>query len=68
MLATDNTVIPYAVGVDIACRMRLSLYDVSPHLLGQKKGLFEDSLWNETAFGMGAKWTGSKKAQHGPGR
>jgi tRNA-splicing ligase RtcB len=64
VLATDNVVIPYAVGVDIACRMRLSLYEVSPHLLGQKKGMFEDALWNETAFGMGAKWTGSKKAQH----
>ena len=64
VLATDNAVIPYAVGVDIACRMRLSLYDVSPHLLGQKKSVFENSLWNETAFGMGAKWTGSKKAQH----
>ena len=64
VLATDNVVIPYAVGVDIACRMRLSLYEVSPHLLGQKKGMFEDALWNETAFGMGAKWTGGKKAQH----
>lgn len=64
VLATDNVVIPYAVGVDIACRMRLSLYEVSPNLLGQKKGMFEDALWNETAFGMGAKWTGSKKAQH----
>ena len=64
VLATDNAVIPYAVGVDIACRMRLSLYEVSPHLLGQKPGMFEDALWNETAFGMGAKWIGSKKAQH----
>jgi tRNA-splicing ligase RtcB len=64
VLATDNAVIPYAVGVDIACRMRLSLYEVSPHLLGQKKGMFEDALWDETAFGMGAKWTGSKRAQH----
>ena len=42
VLATDNVVIPYAVGVDIACRMRLSLYEVSPHLLGQKKGMFEE--------------------------
>jgi tRNA-splicing ligase RtcB (3'-phosphate/5'-hydroxy nucleic acid ligase) len=64
VLATENVVIPYAVGVDIACRMRLSIYEVSPHLLGQKKGTFENSLWNETAFGMGSKWTGSKKAQH----
>lgn len=64
VLATENTVIPYAVGVDIACRMRLSIYDVSPYLLGQKKGLFEKALWDQTAFGMGAKWTGSNKAQH----
>jgi len=64
VLATENVVIPYAVGVDIACRMRLSLYEVSPYLLGQKKKLFEDALWNETAFGMGSKWTGAKKAQH----
>jgi tRNA-splicing ligase RtcB len=64
VLATDNVVIPYAVGVDIACRMRLSIYEVSPHLIGQKKGMFEDALWNETAFGIGAKWTGSKRAQH----
>jgi tRNA-splicing ligase RtcB len=64
VLATDNVVIPYAVGVDIACRMRLSIYEASPILIGQKKGMFEESLWNETAFGMGAKWTGSKRAQH----
>lgn len=64
VLATENTVIPYAVGVDIACRMRLSIYEVSPILVGQKKGMFEESLWNETAFGMGAKWTGSKRASH----
>lgn len=64
VLATDNVVIPYAVGVDIACRMRLSIYEVSPILIGQKKGIFEESLWNETAFGMGAKWTGSKRASH----
>lgn len=64
VLATEGVVIPYAVGVDIACRMRLSLYEVSPILLGQKKGSFEESLWNETAFGMGAKWTGSTRANH----
>ena len=64
VLATENVVIPYAVGVDIACRMRLSVYEVSPYLMGQKKKLFEDALWNETAFGIGAKWTGNKKAQH----
>jgi tRNA-splicing ligase RtcB (3'-phosphate/5'-hydroxy nucleic acid ligase) len=64
VLATDNAVIPYAVGVDIACRMRLSLYEVSPHLLGQKPGLFENALWEQTAFGIGAEWKGARRPQH----
>lgn len=64
VLATENSVIPYAVGVDIACRMRLSIYEVSPHLLGQKKGLFEDALWDQTAFGVGAQWKGDRRADH----
>ena len=64
VLATDNAVIPYAVGVDIACRMRLSLYEVSPTLLGQKKHMFEDALMDNTAFGVGAQWKGSDRADH----
>ncbi len=64
VLATENAVIPYAVGVDIACRMRLSIYEVSPHLLGQKKGLFESALMDQTAFGMGAEWKGTRRAEH----
>ena len=46
------------------CRMRISVYEVSPHLLGQKKGMFEDALWDQTAFGMGAQWKGNQRAQH----
>jgi tRNA-splicing ligase RtcB len=64
VLATDNVVIPYAVGVDIACRMRLSVYEVSPYLLGQKKGLFEDALKEKTSFGMGAEWKGRQRPEH----
>ncbi len=64
VLATENAVVPYAVGVDIACRMRLSLYEVSPHLLGQKKSLFEQALIRQTAFGMGAQWKVSDRADH----
>jgi tRNA-splicing ligase RtcB len=64
VLATDNAVIPYAVGVDIACRMRISVYEVSPHMLGQKKGLFESALWEQTSFGMGAQWQGKQRADH----
>jgi tRNA-splicing ligase RtcB (3'-phosphate/5'-hydroxy nucleic acid ligase) len=64
VLATDNAVIPYAVGVDIACRMRLSLYEVSPIMLGQTKGMFEDALMEKTAFGVGSQWKGSDRADH----
>jgi tRNA-splicing ligase RtcB (3'-phosphate/5'-hydroxy nucleic acid ligase) len=64
VLATDNAVIPYAVGVDIACRMRLSLFEVSPYLLEQKPSLFENALWNQTAFGIGSEWKGSRRAHH----
>jgi tRNA-splicing ligase RtcB (3'-phosphate/5'-hydroxy nucleic acid ligase) len=64
VLATENAVIPYAVGVDIACRMRLSLYEASPHLLEQKKAMFEDALLKQTSFGMGAQWKGSDRADH----
>jgi tRNA-splicing ligase RtcB len=64
VLATQDAVIPYAVGVDIACRMRLSVYEVSPHLMGQKKSQFEKSLVDETRFGMGARWSGSQRAAH----
>src|SRR6185369_14050969 len=64
VLATENAVIPYAVGVDIACRMRLSLYEVSPHLLGQKPGMFENALLKETSFGMGAQWKGNDRREH----
>lgn len=64
VLATENSVIPYAVGVDIACRMRLSIYEVSPYLMGQKKALFENALREQTAFGMGAEWKGNKRADH----
>src|SRR5213593_2070381 len=28
VLATDNAVIPYAVGVDIACRMKMTVLDI----------------------------------------
>jgi tRNA-splicing ligase RtcB (3'-phosphate/5'-hydroxy nucleic acid ligase) len=64
VLATEEAVIPYAVGVDIACRMRLSLYPVSPILLGQKKGAFEDALWEQTVFGLGGKQKGGKRVEH----
>lgn len=56
VLATHNSVIPYAVGVDIACRMRLTVYDASPYVLEQKKEKFRKILENNTIFGAGQEW------------
>src|SRR6266700_7306477 len=40
VLATDNAVIPYAVGVDIACRMKLTVYDQKANTIaGQRDRL-----------------------------
>lgn len=64
VLATENAVIPYAVGVDIACRMRLSVYPQSPSLLHQKPAQFEKALLTQTRFGMGAKWNKNERPEH----
>ena len=56
VLATEGAVIPYAVGVDIACRMRLTVFDAPPEVLRQQKERFEKVLRNNTCFGAGAEW------------
>ncbi|HZU13597.1 MAG TPA: RtcB family protein [Chloroflexota bacterium] len=53
VLATEDAVIPYAVGVDIACRMRLSVYPESPTLPETMPERFERSLLDRTYFGAG---------------
>lgn len=56
VLATDNAVIPYAVGVDIACRMRLSVLELPVDALQTDEDRLIRVLENETAFGIGAKF------------
>jgi tRNA-splicing ligase RtcB len=56
VLATEGVVIPYAVGVDIACRMRLSVFDASPVELERHKDRFAKVLRSNTRFGAGAEW------------
>jgi tRNA-splicing ligase RtcB len=57
VLETEGTVIPYAVGVDIACRMKLSVLDLDPAALDEPSGsaTLERALLKETQFGTGAK-------------
>jgi len=56
VLATENSVIPYAVGVDIACRMRMTVFNTSPALLDQRRDFFRLVLEEQTVFGAGAEW------------
>jgi tRNA-splicing ligase RtcB len=56
VLATDRTVIPYAVGVDIACRMKLSVFDAPPSWLDKRPDRLAAALEEETRFGMGASF------------
>ncbi len=53
VLATDNAVIPYGVGVDIGCRMSISIFDMkSSYINGQKEKII--NIINEnTAIGAG---------------
>jgi tRNA-splicing ligase RtcB len=54
VLATENSVIPYAVGVDIACRMKLSIFDIPGDQIKRLNATLVNALNRETLFGTGA--------------
>ena len=56
VLALENAVVPYAVGVDIACRMKLSVLDIAAETLADRRrdDLFEQALEKGTQFGVGS--------------
>ena len=56
VLATENAVIPYGVGVDIGCRMCLSIFDIDPKDLVQKESYFAREINEATLFGSGAQF------------
>lgn len=56
VLATENAVIPYGVGVDIGCRMCLSVFDIDPKDLVQRENYFTRELLEATLFGSGAQF------------
>ncbi|MCY2937810.1 MAG: RtcB family protein [Planctomycetota bacterium] len=53
VLALENAVCPYAVGVDIACRMKLTVYDVTPADFSRQADRFRQALQGGTVFGVG---------------
>jgi tRNA-splicing ligase RtcB (3'-phosphate/5'-hydroxy nucleic acid ligase) len=52
VLATRNAVIPYCVGVDIGCRMCMTIYDLPTAILENKKDDLKKMLVNNTQFGQ----------------
>ncbi|HWL08001.1 MAG TPA: RtcB family protein [Planctomicrobium sp.] len=65
VLALEGAVCPYAVGVDIACRMKLSILDIPVETLEDERQLprFQKALEEGTIFGTGKTY--KKKQSHG---
>jgi tRNA-splicing ligase RtcB len=53
LATTANTIIPFAVGVDIACRMCLSIFDLPAEAIDTENDKLKNILVNNTYFGMG---------------
>jgi tRNA-splicing ligase RtcB len=56
VLATENAIIPYGVGVDIGCRMCLSIFDIDPKELATREHYFAREINEATLFGAGAQF------------
>lgn len=64
VLATDNTVIPYGVGVDIGCRMALSIFDIPEQHFQDNRSRYKRELIAWTKFGAGMGWKDNFRADH----
>jgi tRNA-splicing ligase RtcB (3'-phosphate/5'-hydroxy nucleic acid ligase) len=64
VLATKNAIIPYGVGVDIGCRMALSVFDIPEKHFLSDEATFKRELLAHTKFGAGQAFSGQQKAQH----
>src|SRR4029078_1945036 len=62
VLATENAVIPYGVGVDIGCRMCLSVFDIRPEELETRQNYFTREINENTLFGAGQEF--KKSTEH----
>lgn len=55
LATTADTIIPYAVGVDIACRMCLSIFDLPADTIDTKQDDLKSLLLKNTHFGIGCE-------------
>lgn len=59
VLALDNAVCPFAVGVDIACRMKLSIFQDNPICIDNTHDRLAQILEQDTYFGVGVEHGGN---------
>lgn len=64
VLATKNAVIPYGVGVDIGCRMALSVFDLPTSYLEEYPDKLKDILMKKTRFGAGHGYLKHERVDH----
>ncbi len=64
VLATCNAIIPYGVGVDIGCRMALSIFDIPENHFYGNESSYKRELIAHTKFGAGHGFHGQYKSDH----
>jgi len=52
VLATKDAVIPFAIGMDIGCRMSLTVYEVTERFFKMHEHKFKQSIIDNTSFGL----------------
>lgn len=63
VLALDNAVSPFSVGVDIACRMMLSVLPLNVGDIDKREDDFRKAIEKHTRFGLGAAFQRSGRRQ-----
>jgi tRNA-splicing ligase RtcB len=60
VLATKGAVIPYAVGMDIACRMKMTVLDLPVSAIRGEEGRLRKVIEQATSFGVGGGFSPRK--------
>lgn len=64
VLGTKNAIIPYAVGVDIGCRMALSIFDLPASYVDTHRDELKKILMKTTRFGAGNGFLKDERLDH----
>lgn len=64
VIALDNAVSPSFVGYDIACRMTLSILDLTPPEFLRMRYDFASTMKGVTSFGVGSGFKGQEQRDH----